>query len=54
MVSYVTDTDLLAYTGGQWTGEAISGTAGANITVGQLCYMNTAGRWRPADADSSS
>jgi hypothetical protein len=53
VVSYVTETDLLAYTGGQWTGEAISGTAGANITVGQLCYMNTAGRWRPADADTN-
>jgi hypothetical protein len=53
MVSYVTDADLLAYTGNQWTGEAIRGTAGANITVGQLCYMNTAGRWRPADADAN-
>ena len=53
MVSYVTDADLLAYAGNQWTGEAIRGTAGANITVGQLCYMNTAGRWRPADADAN-
>ena len=51
-VSYVSETDLLAYTGGQWTGEVISGTAGANITVGQLCYMNTAGRWRAANADN--
>ena len=53
VVSYVTNTDLLAYTGRQWTGEAISGIAGANITVGQLCYMNSAGRWRAADADSN-
>jgi hypothetical protein len=52
MVSYISGDDLLAYTGRQWTGESISGIAGATITVGQLCYMNTAGQWRAADADS--
>jgi hypothetical protein len=52
MISYVTETDLLAYTGRQWTGEVIGGTAGATVTVGQLCYMNTAGNWRPTNADN--
>jgi hypothetical protein len=52
IVSYVSNTDLLAYTARQWTGEAISGTAGTTLTVGQLCYLTNAGDWRLADADS--
>jgi hypothetical protein len=52
IVSYVSNTDLLAYTSRQWTGEAISGIAGTTLLVGQLCYLNNVGQWRQADADS--
>jgi hypothetical protein len=51
IISYVSETDLLAYTGRQWTGETIGGIAAATVTVGQLCYLRSAGDWRAADAD---
>ena len=52
IVSYVKETDLLAYTGGQWTGETIGGIAAGTVTVGQLCYLNTIGDWVPTNADN--
>jgi hypothetical protein len=52
MASYTAEAEILSYSPYQWTGESISGTAGTAIFAGQLCYLNTAGQWRPADADS--
>jgi hypothetical protein len=52
MASYTAEAEILSYSPYQWTGESISGTAGTTILAGQLCYLNTAGQWRPADADS--
>jgi hypothetical protein len=52
ITSYISNTDLLAYTARKWSGEAISGIAGTTLLVGQLCYLNSAGQWRQADADS--
>jgi hypothetical protein len=52
MASYTGEAEILSYSINQWTGESISGTAGTTILAGQLCYLNTAGQWRVADADS--
>jgi hypothetical protein len=52
IVSYISNANLLTYAAREWTGESISGTAGTTLTVGQLCYLNSAGQWRQADADS--
>lgn len=39
---------------GKYTGITKAGTAAAALTFGQLCYLNSAGKWALADADAAS
>jgi len=39
---------------GKWSGIQQDGTAGATLTFGQLCYLNSSGKWVLAKADSST
>jgi hypothetical protein len=38
----------------KWSGITVSGTAGATIAVGDLCYLNSGWEWVLADADTAA
>jgi hypothetical protein len=38
----------------KWSGITVTGTAGANIAVGDLCYLNSSWKWVLADADAAT
>lgn len=38
----------------KWTGITVTGTAGATLAVGDLCYLNSSWKWVLADADAAS
>jgi hypothetical protein len=38
----------------KWSGITVSGTAGATLAVGDLCYLNSAWKWVLTDANAAS
>jgi hypothetical protein len=38
----------------KWSGITVTGTAGATLAVGDLCYLNSSFKWVLADADAAS
>jgi hypothetical protein len=38
----------------KWSGITVSGTAGATLAVGDLCYLNSSWKWVLADADTAA